>query len=241
MQKTKTKQNNHPPNTVRIVLPHVKCYTNIRFYSIMDSILWLTTLNRNCGTLLSQKWWHQSPCFSILCCHSIPRSNSLVSWFLITTVPLNKKMQKQYVQPHRSRDHKLSNLSRPSINLFLYIFAFAYPMGYVKKGQIKQETIGSLGNLPEMPADWVTCLPHWENREEYGLFMDVPPKQEGAQGTKNQTPEKASRPLRFKPKTENRGLETTGKDKTSISFKIGLTETLFRWIQFISSLKNHRS
>lgn len=55
--------------------------------------------------------------------------------------------------------------------------------------------------------------------------MDVPTKHEGAQGTKNQTPEKASGPLRFKPKTENRGLETIGKDKTSVSFKIGFIET----------------
>lgn len=48
-------------------------------------------------------------------------------------------------------------------------------------------------------------LPHWENRKEYGFFMDMPPKHEGAQGTKNQTSEKGSGPLRFKPKTENRG------------------------------------
>lgn len=52
--------------------------------------------------------------------------------------------------------------------------------------------------------------------------MDVPPKHERAQGTKDQTSEKASGPLGFKPKTENRGLETTGKDKTSVSFKIGI-------------------
>lgn len=58
--------------------------------------------------------------------------------------------------------------------------------------------------------------------------MDVPPKHEGAQGTKNETSEKASGPLGFKPKTENRGLETIGKNKTSVSFKIGITETLFR-------------
>lgn len=58
--------------------------------------------------------------------------------------------------------------------------------------------------------------------------MDVPPKHEGAQGTKDETPEKAPGPLGFKPKTENRGLETTGKQETSVSFETGISETLFR-------------
>lgn len=47
--------------------------------------------------------------------------------------------------------------------------------------------------------------------------MHVPPKHEGAQCTKNKALEKASGPLRFKPKTENRGLET-GKNRTSVKF-----------------------
>lgn len=58
--------------------------------------------------------------------------------------------------------------------------------------------------------------------------MHVPPKHEGAQGTKDETSEKASGPLGFKPKTENRGLETTGKEETSVSLETGITETLFR-------------
>lgn len=49
--------------------------------------------------------------------------------------------------------------------------------------------------------------------------MDVPPKHEGTQGTKNQASEKASGPLGFKPKTENRGLEATGRDRTSVSLQ----------------------
>lgn len=46
--------------------------------------------------------------------------------------------------------------------------------------------------------------------------MHVPAKHEGAQRTKNKALQKASGPLRFKPKTENRGLETTGKNRTSV-------------------------
>lgn len=49
--------------------------------------------------------------------------------------------------------------------------------------------------------------------------MDVPPKHEGTQGTKNQASEKASGPLGFKPKTENRGLEAIGRDRTSVSLQ----------------------
>lgn len=48
--------------------------------------------------------------------------------------------------------------------------------------------------------------------------MHVPAKHEGAQCTKNKALKKASGPLRFKPKTENRGLETTGKNRTSVKF-----------------------
>lgn len=49
--------------------------------------------------------------------------------------------------------------------------------------------------------------------------MDMPPKHEGTQGTKNQASEKASGPLGFKPKTENGGLEATGRDRTSVSLQ----------------------
>lgn len=73
-----------------------------------------------------------------------------------------------------------------------------------------------------MTTLWAICLPHWENCKEYGFFMDMPPKHEGTQGTKNQASEKASGPLGFKPKTENRGLETIGKDRASVSFKASL-------------------
>lgn len=67
-----------------------------------------------------------------------------------------------------------------------------------------------------MSTNQAVFLPHWENGEEYRFFMDMPPKQEGAQGTKNETSEKTSGPLGFKPKIENRGLETIGKDNFSI-------------------------
>lgn len=49
--------------------------------------------------------------------------------------------------------------------------------------------------------------------------MHMPAKHEGAQRTKNKALKKASGPLRFKPKTENRGLETTGKNRTSVKFR----------------------
>jgi hypothetical protein len=74
--------------------------------------------------------------------------------------------------------------------------------------------------------------------------MDMPPKHEGTQGTKNQASEKASGPLGFKPKTENRGLETTGKDKTSVSFKVSFAEARHRqtqavWIFYCTGIIYH--
>lgn len=46
--------------------------------------------------------------------------------------------------------------------------------------------------------------------------MHVPAKHEGAQRAKNKALKKTPGPLRFKPKTENRGLETTGRNRTSV-------------------------
>lgn len=68
--------------------------------------------------------------------------------------------------------------------------------------------------------------------------MHVPAKHEGAQRTKNKALQKASGPLRFKPKTENRGLETIGKNRTSVK-SLAILKTSHCPKRYVNVTKHH--